>query len=562
MRRQRAWWILAAGLALGSGTAHAGGETIIPLTGEVPDDGLDHFFVPFDVPAGGAVVEIEVRHDDLSDANVLDWGLQGPDGFRGWGGGNAEPAIVGVDAASRSYSPGAIEAGQWEVIVGKALIDEPPGNYALEVVLRATATLPPQARTPYVDAAALAEGPAWYAGDFHVHSEQSGDAQPSLDDIGTFARDRGLDFVLISDHNVNTAQDFFVDLQPEHPELLFIPGVEFTTYAGHANGIGATQWVDHKIGQPGVSIEGAIAAFHDQGAVFSINHPAFELGALCIGCAWNHEVDGATIDGVEIASNSLQPLNAQFTAGAIALWDEMCAQGYHVAAIGGSDDHKAGVDLSAFQSPIGDATTLVWAERLDVPSIVQGVRDGRTVVKLQGPDDPTLTFDAVEPIEGDTIVADEVTLVAQVTGAAGQEIRWVQNGTAEDLQVIDADPFELQRTVAAPADGQDRYRVEVFVDGERRVVASHLWVEASGEAGDTGGTVDGTTGGGGDGAGSASGPMGADTGSSGTEGAAESDSSGGCGCRSSTGAPAGGWWLVMWGLGGLAVARRGRRPAR
>ena len=84
------------------------GETKIVLDGAVPDSDLDHFFVPFDVPPG--TVEIEVQHDDLSDANILDWGLDDPAGFRGWGGGNSEPAVVGLVAASRSYVAGPIAA--------------------------------------------------------------------------------------------------------------------------------------------------------------------------------------------------------------------------------------------------------------------------------------------------------------------------------------------------------------------------------------------------------------------------------------------------------------------
>ena len=52
---------------------------------EVPGDPLDHFFVPFVVPDG--TVEIEIRHDDLSAQNILDWGLVDETGtFRGWGG--------------------------------------------------------------------------------------------------------------------------------------------------------------------------------------------------------------------------------------------------------------------------------------------------------------------------------------------------------------------------------------------------------------------------------------------------------------------------------------------
>lgn len=551
MRRVRGAVIVGA--ALWSTTVLAG-EVVIPLEGEVPDDGLDHFFVPFDVPKG--TVEIEVRHDDDSNTNILDWGLYDGDGFRGWGGGNSEPAIVGEEAASRSYVPGAIEAGQWQVVVGKAQIMDPPGNYTIEILMRETATLKPQTRTPYVDAEALVEGTAWYAGDFHVHSVESGDARPPLDEIGTFARDRGLDFVVITDHNVHTAQDFFGQVQGNHPELLFIPGVEFTTYAGHGNAIGASAWVDHKIGQPDVTIEGAIAAYHDQGALFSINHPTLDLGPLCIGCAWGHDVDGSTIDAVEIASGGLEPFGWMFVDDAIDFWDSLCAEGFHVAAIGGSDDHKAGVDLNQFQSPIGDPTTLVLAERLDVPSIMEGVRSGRTVVKLQGPDDPTLTFDAVEEIVQDTISANEVTFVAQIEGGEGQEVRLVHNGEAGDLQVIDADPFEAQWTVQAPDEGEDRYRVEVFVDGERRVVTSHLWVQPGppGGADSTGGDDDtsstttasmpGTT------------SVGtSDSDSTGTAGQDDNDS--GCSCRAAThprGWVAGGLWALLL----LSCARRRR----
>ena len=135
------------------------GETKLVLDGPVPDGGLDHFFVPFDVPEG--TVEIEVQHDDLSDDNILDWGLDDPAGFRGWGGGNTEPAVIGVDRASRSYVPGPITPGTWRVVVGKAKIVAEPAMYQLRVTLRtaAQATLAAQPeRAPYADPGALATG--------------------------------------------------------------------------------------------------------------------------------------------------------------------------------------------------------------------------------------------------------------------------------------------------------------------------------------------------------------------------------------------------------------------
>ncbi|UCH29686.1 MAG: hypothetical protein JSV06_01295, partial [Myxococcales bacterium] len=57
----------------------------IHIMGEVPAGEETHFFVPFDVPEG--IAEIEVEHRNLTPGNVLDWGLDDPNGFRGWGGG-------------------------------------------------------------------------------------------------------------------------------------------------------------------------------------------------------------------------------------------------------------------------------------------------------------------------------------------------------------------------------------------------------------------------------------------------------------------------------------------
>jgi MYXO-CTERM domain-containing protein len=226
-----------------------------------------------------------------------------------------------------------------------------------------------------------------------------------------------------------------------------------------------------------------------------------------------------------------------------------------VAAIGGSDDHDAGVDLGPFESPIGNATTMVYAERLDVPSIVAGVRAARTVVKLQGPQDPMVVLSVDGELDGDTVRADAVVLTATITGANGQAARLVRGGQPQELVAVAGDPAEVQWELAAPADGQERVRVEVFVDGGRRVVTSHLWLEAgepmvpgasTGEAGSSGALDEGT------------GSAGAETGTGTSTGAAPAsgDGTGGCSCRSEPSSTAA--VLVAWGLVGLGLGRRRR----
>src|SRR6478736_1633993 len=85
--------------------------------GDVTGDGGDFVDVEFVVPAN--TVEIQVTHTDGSSNVILDWGVWSPEGFRGWGGGNTEDAIIGVAESSRSYLPGPITPGTWKVVVGK-----------------------------------------------------------------------------------------------------------------------------------------------------------------------------------------------------------------------------------------------------------------------------------------------------------------------------------------------------------------------------------------------------------------------------------------------------------
>ena len=505
----------------------------IVLDADVPDDGSAFLLVPFAVPDG--TVEIEIRHDDLSDANILDWGVLDPSGeSRGWGGGNPEPAIVGVSASSRSYLPGPIAAGEWMLVIGKEKITESPARYHVEIDLRTTPTLAPATeRMSYAPVAALETGARWYAGDFHVHSRESGDAQPSLDLVATVARDRELDFVELSDHNTDSQIDLILDAQSRHPELLLLPGVEYTTYAGHGNGIGVTSYVSHLLGVDGLTVEDAIDRIHDQGALFAINHPALDLGDSCIGCSWEHDVSADRIDAVEIETGGWTQSGHLFTAQAIVLWDTLLASGRHIAAIGGSDDHRAAMGTGTFDSPIGSPTTMVYADALNVAAILDGVRAGRTVVRLQGPGDPLLELTELTSgaMVGDTVTETHLTLRAHVVNGTGTAVRFVRNGERLDGVTVDADDFETTLEADAPyGDAADRWRAELFSGRELRVVTSHLYVTPQPGSPPPDAGVDGGTGE----------PMGG----------------GGCSCRAAPGSRAPlGWLLVMVALPVLARRR-------
>lgn len=451
--------------------------------GDVPSDGLDHFFVDFDVPAG--TKEIEIAHDDLSDANILDFGLYDTKGYRGWGGGTSEPTIVGEQAASRAYVAGPIEPGTWRVVVGKAKVVASPARYKITIDLRTAPTLPPTVRTPYKAPSARKVETRYYAGDFHVHSRESTDAKPTLAENIALAKSRGLDFIEISDHNTITQLEFFGGDQEKEPSFLLLPGIEFTTYKGHANAVGATQWVDHKIGQPGVTIGGAVDAIRAQGAIFSINHPVLDLADICIGCAWLHDVDPQKIGGVEIGTVALSKGATIFSARAIAFWDALLDKGVHVAPMGGSDDHRAGKIDGAVQGAIGGPTTLVRARELSVDGILEGVRKAATVVKLEGPEDPMVELEAAPArgaaavaFAGDTVNVKSIFLRARVTGGNGQLLRFLENGKPVGEPIaITSDPFVYEQIVTAREGAEVRWRAEALVEEKPRTVTSHIWLK-------------------------------------------------------------------------------------
>jgi hypothetical protein len=64
--------------------------------------------------------------------------------------------------------------------------------------------------------------------------------------------------------------------------------------------------------------------------------------------------------------------------------------GHRIAAVGSSDSHKAGRVESSTGSPIGHATTVVYARELSEQEIREGVRAGHTYVKLLGNEGPDL----------------------------------------------------------------------------------------------------------------------------------------------------------------------------
>jgi len=441
---------------------------------DVPVAGGDYVEVEFAVPAGTR--EIQITHSDGSADDILDWGVWAPEGFRGWGGGNTEDVIIGVEQSSRSYLPGAITPGTWRVVIGKAKLGAAGGHYAIDVVCRDDVTLTPRPQASFTPAV-LATGRRWYKGDFHVHSAESGDATATFEQIAALANQRGLDFINLSDHNTHSQLALVAAVQPSL-DVLFLRGAEITTYAGHGNAVGLPSYVDHRIGHAGRTIEGVLEDVAAQGALFIVNHPALDLGDNCLGCAWAHPTTPwDKVAGIEILTGPFELVERLFTPRAIELWDTQLAAGHRIAAIGGSDDHRAGTGTSATDSPIGSPTTLVLADELSEEAIMRGIREGRTIVQLRGPDDPFVDVRIGDATIGDDTTAGVAEVALHVTGGAGTFAQLWRDGAKLAQVEVTSDDFR-HTFEDEPGDGvQRRYRVELINDANNRiVVTSHIYV--------------------------------------------------------------------------------------
>jgi MYXO-CTERM domain-containing protein len=463
------------------------------VTGSVTADGGDYVDIPFTVPAN--TVEIEIaRTYDTTAGQILDFGVWQPEGYRGWSGGLTDDIIVGVDQSTRGYLPGTITPAQWTLVVGKARLDPSgnPTNYTVTFTFRDNATLQVLPKANYAPMV-LATGQRWYRGDFHVHSTQSGDTTLAAtpDDDIALAAANGLDFIHMSDHNTVAQLALSAASQPQWP-VLVLRGSEITTYSGHGNGVGISEYVDHRIGYNDRTIQQVVDDVVAQGGIFLVNHPAENLGAQCIGCFWDHMDDTPwdEVSGIEVLTAGWEIGVTLFTPMVLQMWDMLEDAGHRLAAVGGSDDHRAGTDEGSTPSEIGNPCVSVLASELSEQAILAGVKARHTIVQLRGCSDAMVDATMAIPGGGAAQVGDEVDgveladITVHVTHGDGQLLQLWRDGKQLDQRAVSGDDAVLHFE-DTPGAAQHRYRIHL-VDAnsnEPIVITSHFYVSGIAGAG-------------------------------------------------------------------------------
>ena len=452
----------------------------VHVEGDITPGNGDYVDVPFAVPMGTVEIEVTKTYANSS-TTILDFGVWSPSDYRGWSGGLLDDVIVGAAQSSRGYLPGAIVAGTWTVTIGKALVPPAGVHWALDITCRDNATLTVVPTAEWQDVVLDSER-RWYKGDFHVHDSQSGDSLVTQQQDVDLAASRGLDFIHLADHNTVSQHAMIAAQQASWP-VLVLRGSEITTYSGHGNGIGIHDYVDHRIGHDGRTMADIITDVSAQGGAFIVNHAEYNLGNVCIGCGWQHwdDVPWGMVSGIEIITSNYDVGVLADTPGVLAAWDMLEDQGYRISAVTGSDDHTAGVE-GPTGSPIGSPTSMVLADQLSEPAILDAVRHQHTLAQLRGPTDPFVEFQMAQPVSGWADVGDDVedishaVMQVHVTGGSGMFVTIWKNGKKLDQKPVTSDDFTAKFDDPLTANVVTRYRAElVSNDGDRVVVTSHIY---------------------------------------------------------------------------------------
>jgi hypothetical protein len=423
--------------------------------------------VPFTVPTGTERVTLTFTYTGKQQKTALDLGLLDPAGLRCWSGGNKSLLTVGLSDATPSCLPGAIPTGTWNILIGVPNIrPSVVSHYTAHVYLSSSGDV---ARLPAILREPLRDGPAWYRGDLHMHTAHSDGRCPSQTGkivpcpvfftVDAAAR-RGLDFIAITDHNATSQYDVMRELQPYFDKVLLIPGREITTFQGHINFLGSTDFLDFRLARGNVpDVNTLLRNARRLGALTSINHPLAPSGEICLGCGWTPftKVDMSLFTAIE-AVNGGDLIQGRLE---VPFWDAQLNRGCRLAGIGGSDNHTPMTPLDRLGS-VGSPTTVVYAADLSTPAILDGIRAGHVFIDLSGSHDRfvdvTATAGGASAHAGDRLQAahgQTVHFEIHVKAAQGGAIHWIEDGREAALDssgAIASDDATVAQTWAS--DGQ------------------------------------------------------------------------------------------------------------
>lgn len=328
----------------------------------------------FDVPEGTTRLEIRFdftpRHPGIGPrGHEISLSLFDPRSCRGAKHNSDDQTIILTDArASLGYTPGPILPGEWCVYIDTHRL-LPPGAIGYDLEVHLSDAPPGDAPLDLPAPGTAPRGPGWYRGDLHGHTNHS-DARWTVEDFIAYARQIGLDFVTLSDHNTVSGIPHAKSLAGD--DLLVMGGMELTTFWGHALAIGPDAWSEWRV-QDGQTMADVAQIHHEAGALFIIAHPMNVGHPYCSGCTWQY------LDMMPGSARVVEVWNSDWAGSSnnelgLQLYYGWLNQGHKLAASAGSDTH------GPFGPNRRPGYNTVYAEDLTQEAILAAIAAGRNFI--------------------------------------------------------------------------------------------------------------------------------------------------------------------------------------
>jgi hypothetical protein len=439
------------------------GETLLELLRiadtVTPLDSKTYRTYEFAVPDGIEELNVILDYDPaaLEPHSALNVTLFDPHGFRG-AAHRYEPhqvVRIGKTSAMPGFSAGEIPAGNWRVDLNifwvvDSVKESSPYSIKAFGIKR--------------DEIRAGKNPAyksgrWYCGDFHLHTKHS-DGNWTAKELVESARLRGLDFIALTDHNTVTGLPEFCSLGDD--SIVLIPGMELTTFFGHALTLGTKQWFDWRTEMNGRTINAVAREIAEAGGLFVVVHADTPSDPTCTGCNWTYEdFDFNLAKIVQVWGGFSWNSREEHNEACLELWKNWLNKGYHLPAIGGTDAHGA----DGWRNNSG--WTYVWAEKLTQEAIFNAILAGHAYVSSG----PSLIIEAVAADGTATMMGGSVAS----EGSSSQLIINWQSSPKAELRLI-RNGEKIQRS-AVFGDGE----LKTKVDGGAAWCIAELWDAESGD---------------------------------------------------------------------------------
>lgn len=273
----------------------------------------------------------------------------------------------------------------------------------------------------------------------HLHTLHS-DGKDSIAAMFRACKSAGYAAVALTDHNTQSGVAEARAIAAEL-DLVLIPGVEVTTFRGHAIVLGVSQVPEWRnLDERGM--DALASEVHAEGGVLSVAHAAHVGSPVCSGCAWEWPVEPGSVDYWEILTAARMLADVP-----LALWRQLLGAAACVAPAGAGDVHSESAAASQ------RAATYVYAREHSSEAVMDALRAKR-VFASEG---ERLDF-WLENSLGDVALVGE-----RVTGE-GWLARSEPEGQIQDVAV---------------GDGRCTYAELRDAQGKLQAISAPIWISTS-----------------------------------------------------------------------------------